>query len=123
MTMRCSFFPIIDGGVLVLNNELGEMINNIIFNPSLVLHLQVELLKEQDRPNEVRLGVLVKEMLECDMVNVHNYFGAKKRRAKFLHCVHDYKQFLLCSGVVLLSLIQCPASIVDDYRFLISRGV
>ena len=66
---------IIDGGVLALNNKLEEMINNNIFAPCLVLNLQVELLEEQDPPNEARLGIhLVKEMLECCMVSVHNYF-------------------------------------------------
>ena len=111
---------IIDGGVLALNNKLEEMINNNIFAPCLVLNLQVELLEEQDPPNEARLGILlVKEMLERCMVGVHNYFGAKEIWAKLLHCIHDCKQLLLCSGVILLSFIQCPVSIVDHHRFLI----
>jgi len=81
------------------------MINNNIFGPYLILDLQVELLKEQYPPDEARLGILVvKEVLESCMVSVYDDFGEKEIWAKLLHCIHDCKQ-LLCSGVILLSLI------------------
>ena len=54
---------------MALNNEPRKMISNDILHPCLALDLQVEFL-------EVRLRIfLLKEMLECKMVSVHNDLG------------------------------------------------
>jgi len=68
----------------------------------------------------MRLGVLVQEMLKGRVVGVHNDLRAQEIWTKFLNCVHHRKQLLLGGGVVLLSLIKCLASIINDIRLLVS---
>jgi len=54
------------------------------------------------------------------VVGVHNDLGVQELWSKFLNCAHHYKQLLLGGGVVLLSLIKCLVSIINDIRLLVS---
>ena len=60
-------------GVMVLNNEPRDMISHDILSSRLVLDLHVKLLKRQNSPDEATLSILLlKEVLECRMVGVHD---------------------------------------------------
>ena len=64
---------IVNGGVVALNNESGDMINYDILSSGLVFDLQVKLLEQQNPSDETRLSILLlEELLECRMVGVHD---------------------------------------------------
>ena len=64
---------IIERNIRAFNNKPGEMINNHIFSPCLVLDLQVKFLQKENKLDEARPRILfLKEMLEGRMVDVHN---------------------------------------------------
>jgi len=52
---------IVNGGVVALNNEPGEMISHNILSSRIVFDLQVKLLEQQNRPDEARLSILLLE--------------------------------------------------------------
>jgi len=54
------------------------------------------------------------------MVSAHNDLGAPEIWLKFLDCIHHHKHLLLSGGIVLLSLVKCLTSIIDDIRLLVS---
>jgi len=58
-------------------------------------------------------------MFKDGVVGVHNNLRAQEIWSKFLNCKHHHKQLLLSGSVVLLSLIHCLISIVDDIRLLV----
>ena len=68
---------IINGDTLALDNEPGEMISYHIFDPCLILNFQIKLLEQQKPSHKAGFGIfLLKEILECRVVSVHNDLGA-----------------------------------------------
>jgi len=71
--------------------------------------------------NESRFGVcLVKEVFESGMISVDNLLGAQEIRPKFFNGKDNRKEFLLDGCVILLGLIKCLASIIDNIGLLVS---
>ena len=59
-------------------------------------------------------------MLKGGVIGVHNNLRAQVIWLKFLNCAHHRKQLLRSGGVVLLSIIKCLGSIIDDIRLFVS---
>jgi len=59
-------------------------------------------------------------VLENRMIGVDNHLGAQKIRPKFLNGKDNRKELLLGGCVILLGLIECLPSIIDNVGLLVS---
>jgi len=71
--------------------------------------------------NELRFGVhLINKVFKNGMIIVDNHLGAQEIRLKFLNGKDNYKELLLSGCVILLVLIKCLASVIDNIGLLVT---
>jgi len=62
----------------------------------------------------------MKKVFECAMIGVDNHLRAQEIELKFLNGKYNRKELLLSGYIILLGLIECLASIIDNIRLLVS---